>query len=48
MHLHAVDADCLAVQVDEGPPRVAEGDGGVRLDVLRDVTALGEQNLAGQ
>ena len=31
---HRVDPDCLAVQVDEGPARVAEGDGGVRLDVL--------------
>ena len=37
--LHAVDSNRLAVQVDQRPPGVAEGDGGVSLDVLGDVLA---------
>ena len=35
--LHGVDADGLAVEVDEGSAGVSEGDGRVRLEVLRDV-----------
>ena len=39
-YLEAVDADGLAVEVDERPARVAEGDGRVSLDVVLDVPTL--------
>ena len=41
--LHGVDPDGLAVQVDEGAAGVAEGDGGVGLDVVGDVAVAQAQ-----
>ena len=45
--LHGVDADGLAVKVDERPARVAEGDGRVRLQVLGNVAVPQAQLGAG-